>query len=141
MLFTVTSTNGFYSPLCFYGLEFSWVSEVGDDCQCRLSVTYSIACAHAALLPTNQSALMALISYINCHKNFFKWRRRPIASENVSAQAVAEFLVPDWGDIVDSVIVLLYRTARLHRLSGRYDRQPRSMTTLCRSRLYTPVRD
>jgi hypothetical protein len=34
---------------------------------------------------------------------------------------VAKFLVPDWGEIVDSGIGLSYRQARLHVLAGRYD--------------------
>jgi hypothetical protein len=33
-----------------------------------------------------------------------------------------KFLVPAWGDIVDSVIGLSYRPVRLHRLAGRYDK-------------------
>jgi hypothetical protein len=34
----------------------------------------------------------------------------------------AKFIVPDWGDKVDSGIGLLFRgPARLHRLAGRYD--------------------
>ncbi len=32
----------------------------------------------------------------------------------------AEFIVPDWGDKVNSGIGLSYRPARLHRLAGRY---------------------
>ncbi len=39
------------------------------------------------------------------------------------------FLVPDWGDKVDSGIGLSYRPAKLNRLAARYD-------TLCRSQLY-----
>jgi hypothetical protein len=35
---------------------------------------------------------------------------------------VTKFLVPDWGDIIDSGIGLSYRTARLHRLAGRYEK-------------------
>jgi hypothetical protein len=34
---------------------------------------------------------------------------------------VAKFLVPDWGDKVDSGIGLSFRSARLHRLAGRYN--------------------
>jgi hypothetical protein len=34
---------------------------------------------------------------------------------------VAKFIVPDWGDKVDSGIGLSYRPARIHRLTGRYD--------------------
>jgi hypothetical protein len=39
------------------------------------------------------------------------------------ACSVAEFIVPHWGDKVDSGIGFFdsYRPARLHRLSGRYD--------------------
>ncbi len=39
---------------------------------------------------------------------------------------VAKFIVPDWGDKVDSGIGLSYRPARQHLLAGRYDlvRQP-----------------
>jgi hypothetical protein len=35
--------------------------------------------------------------------------------------AVAKFIVPDWGDKVDSGMELSYRPARLHRLAGRYE--------------------
>ncbi len=39
-----------------------------------------------------------------------------------SGTSVAKFIVPDWGDKVDSGIGLSYRPARrLHRLAGRYD--------------------
>jgi hypothetical protein len=38
--------------------------------------------------------------------------------------AVAKFIVPDWGDKVDSGIGLSYRPARLHRLAARYDTIP-----------------
>jgi hypothetical protein len=34
---------------------------------------------------------------------------------------VAKFIVPDWGDKVDSGIELSYLTARLHRRTRRYD--------------------
>jgi hypothetical protein len=34
---------------------------------------------------------------------------------------VAKFIVPDWGDKVDSGIGLSYGAAKLHRLAGRYD--------------------
>ena len=34
---------------------------------------------------------------------------------------VAKFIVPDWGDKVDSGIGLSYRHARLHRLADLYD--------------------
>jgi len=34
---------------------------------------------------------------------------------------VAKFIVPDWGDKVDSGIGVSYRPAKLHRLEGRYD--------------------
>ncbi len=34
---------------------------------------------------------------------------------------VAKFLVPDWGDIVDSSGIGLFRPARLHRLAVRYN--------------------
>ncbi len=47
---------------------------------------------------------------------------------------VAEFLVPDWGDLVDSGKGLSYRPARIHRLAGRYD-NPMPVSTL------SPVRD
>jgi hypothetical protein len=40
----------------------------------------------------------------------------------------AKFLVPDWGDIVDSGIGLSYRPARLHRLAGRYDKPMLELT-------------
>ncbi len=36
-------------------------------------------------------------------------------------QAVAKFIVPDWGDKVDAGIGLSYLPARLHGLAGRYD--------------------
>ncbi len=35
--------------------------------------------------------------------------------------AATKFLVPDWGNIVDSGIGLFYRPARLHSLAGRYN--------------------
>ncbi len=35
--------------------------------------------------------------------------------------SVAEFIVPDWGDKVNSGIRLSYLPAMLHRLAGRYD--------------------
>jgi hypothetical protein len=45
----------------------------------------------------------------------------------------AKFLVPDWGDIVDSGIGLLYRPpAHVTQLAGT--------TALCQSRLYPRVR-
>jgi hypothetical protein len=34
---------------------------------------------------------------------------------------VSKFIVPDWGNKVNSGIGLSYRPARLHRLAGRYD--------------------
>jgi hypothetical protein len=34
---------------------------------------------------------------------------------------VAKFLIPDWGDIINSGIGLSYRPARLHGLAGQYD--------------------
>ncbi len=34
--------------------------------------------------------------------------------------SVAKFIVPDWGDKVDSGIGLSYLPTRLHRLAGRY---------------------
>jgi hypothetical protein len=40
---------------------------------------------------------------------------------SIFKHAIAKFLVPDWGDIVDSGIELSYRPARLHRMAGRYD--------------------
>ncbi len=46
-----------------------------------------------------------------------------------------KFLVPDWGDIVNSGIGLSYRPARLHRLAGPYN------NPICQSRLYPPVGD
>jgi hypothetical protein len=46
--------------------------------------------------------------------------------------SVANFLVPDWGDKVDSGIGLSYGTARLHRLAGRYDNaMPESTISPC----------
>jgi hypothetical protein len=36
-------------------------------------------------------------------------------------KSVAKFLVPHWGDTVDSGIGLSYRPARLHRMEGCYD--------------------
>jgi hypothetical protein len=52
----------------------------------------------------------------------------------------AKFIVPDWGNKVDSGIGVSYRLARPHRLTtGLYSvRQP---YTLCRSQLYPPVMD
>jgi hypothetical protein len=37
------------------------------------------------------------------------------------SRPVAEFIGPDWGDIVNSGKVLTYRPAMLHGLAGRYD--------------------
>jgi hypothetical protein len=48
---------------------------------------------------------------------------------------LAKFLVPDWGDIVDSGIGLPYRPARLHRLAGRYE------NPMTESTIYPAVRD
>ncbi len=45
---------------------------------------------------------------------------------------VAKFIVPDWGDKVDSGIGLSYRRARLHRLAGLYD-NPITESTLSAS--------
>ncbi len=61
--------------------------------------------------------------------------------------AVTKFIVPDWGDKVDSGMGLSYRPARLHRLAGRYDNPMpyvawrAGTTTLCRSQLYPLGRD
>ncbi len=41
--------------------------------------------------------------------------------EGVGQHHVAKFLVPDWGDKVDSGIGFSYRPAGLHRLAERYD--------------------
>ncbi len=43
--------------------------------------------------------------------------------EHICTHKVAKFIVPDWGDKVDSGIGLSFRpaTARLHWLAGRYD--------------------
>ncbi len=46
----------------------------------------------------------------------------------IEEYAVAKFIVPGWGDKVDSGIGLSYRPARLLRLEGRYE-----MITLCQS--------
>ena len=46
----------------------------------------------------------------------------PLNSEVLPAGPVAEFIVPDWGDKVNSGIGLSYRPARLHR--QRPVRQP-----------------
>ncbi len=43
----------------------------------------------------------------------------PHANPNTGMYSEAEFIVPDWGDKVNSGIGL-YRPARLHRLAGRY---------------------
>jgi hypothetical protein len=48
----------------------------------------------------------------------FRFFRRCLGS-CFSVQSVAKFLVPDWGDKVDSGFS--YRPGRLHRLAGRYD--------------------
>jgi hypothetical protein len=48
---------------------------------------------------------------------------------------VSKFIVPDWGDIVDSGIGLSYGSP------GYIGRQGRYRTTLCRSQLYPPFRD
>ncbi len=50
------------------------------------------------------------------------------------SRPVAEFIGPNWGDIVNTGIGLTYRPAMLHGLAGR-------PTTLCRSQLYPSVRD
>jgi hypothetical protein len=39
----------------------------------------------------------------------------------LQTNAVAKFLVPEWGDIVDSGIGMSYRPASLCSLAGRYD--------------------
>ncbi len=39
--------------------------------------------------------------------------------------SVAKFLVPNWGDMIDSGIGLSYRPASLPRLAGRYDNPAR----------------
>jgi hypothetical protein len=43
-------------------------------------------------------------------------------------QAVAEFLVPDWGDKVNCGIGLSYRPSRLQRLAGRNDSPVQELT-------------
>ncbi len=59
-------------------------------------------------------------------KNFISCRCRlavksPHDSPNTGMCSVAEFIVPDWGNKVNSGIIgLSYRTAMLHRLAGRY---------------------
>jgi hypothetical protein len=45
----------------------------------------------------------------------------------------AKFVVPDWGDIVDSDIGLSCRSDRLHRLAGRYDNQPQDVENNARA--------
>jgi hypothetical protein len=53
-----------------------------------------------------------------------------LLSESLSrlaADQMAKFIVPDWGDKVDSSLGLSYHPARLQRLAGRYDiRMPES---------------
>jgi hypothetical protein len=53
-----------------------------------------------------------------------------LSYSNEDQEPVANFIVPDWGDRVDSGVGLLYRPDRLHRLAGRYDN-----TVLCISQL------
>jgi hypothetical protein len=47
--------------------------------------------------------------------------RSPNYRTFVTSTTAAEFLVPDWGDKVNSGIGFSYRPAGLHRLAGRYD--------------------
>jgi hypothetical protein len=48
----------------------------------------------------------------------------------IAKRPVTKFIVPDWGgDKVDSGIGLSYRSARLHRLAGRYDNYMPESTT------------
>jgi hypothetical protein len=42
-------------------------------------------------------------------------------SETLDLPSVAKFIVPDWGDKVNSGKGLSYLPAKLHRLAGRYD--------------------
>ncbi len=44
-------------------------------------------------------------------------------SEGMPGKSVAKFIVPDWGDKVDSGTGLSYWSARLHREVGRYDNE------------------
>jgi hypothetical protein len=46
---------------------------------------------------------------------------------------IATFIVPDWGDIIDSGIRLSYRPPAFVAWGALY--------TVCQSRLYPPVRD
>jgi hypothetical protein len=64
----------------------------------------------------NIQALKNWSFVLRCKHNMLTVQRRP------PIYAVAKFIVPDWGDKVDSSIGLSYRTTRLHRLAGRYDK-------------------
>jgi hypothetical protein len=61
----------------------------------------------------------------------------------LSITPVAQFLVPDWGYIVDSAIGLSYQPAGLHRLEGRYDNaMPEStISPQSRTKILTSVLD
>ncbi len=75
---------------------------------------------------------------ISCRKTYFTARKVGFSAQKVGfsaeevpfqyllfllgfglRRAVAKFIIPDWGDKVDSGIGLLYQPARQHRLAGR----------------------
>ncbi len=74
-----------------------------------------------------RSFLMLILSYLAvlCTVVFkiFRFFMRSLVSA-FFAQSVVKFLVPDWGDKVDSGIGLSHRPGRLYRLAGRYDTMP-----------------
>jgi hypothetical protein len=69
----------------------------------------------------SNAAAMVFCPYTFFHDlfftQFFSYGTHPAETE---FNSVAEFLVPDWRDIVDSCIGLSYRPAR-YRLAGRHD--------------------
>jgi hypothetical protein len=66
-------------------------------------------------------------NYYGTSTNIFTLRALASDCQRICCNSpVAKFIVPDWGDKVDSGKGLSYRPAKLHRLAGRYD-------NLCRS--------
>jgi hypothetical protein len=84
-------------------------------------------------LPGNDIRLLFITqsSYMTCHTDFrhiMEITSAAAATDNILpvSISIAKFIVPFWGDKVDSGLGLSYRPARLHRLAGRYE-------TLCQS--------
>jgi hypothetical protein len=77
-----------------------------------LCILWSYVCLSRLLLKINKTAVL-LLGYYFLH----------------DTTPVAKFIVPDWGDKVDSGKWLSYRPAWLHRLAGQYD-NPMTESTL-----------